>query len=215
MNMKFRKQIRLRALGAIVLAAFCLSATGCATDSYAAKGAASGATSGAVAGAAGGMMMALVFGGDVVEAGARGAVYGGTVGAVSGGMSGSKADREAAAREQAKLDKEIDEFRKKIGTDAFNGVVALAECKYDIALANAREATSSTNSDFALAGVWVQVLTEADRGNQAKKQALLPELVSQDSEVSSEAQAETHIAETLQELRDIRKHYDLPVDCAA
>jgi hypothetical protein len=212
--MKFRKQIRSRALGAIVLSVFVLSTAGCATDSNAAKGAASGAKTGAVSGAVGGMVMALVFGGDVVEAGARGAVYGGTVGAVAGGMSGSQADREAAAREQANLDKEIEEFRKSIGADAFNGVVALAECKHDIALANAREAMKSTNSDFALAGVWVQVLTEADRGNQAKKQALLPELVSQDSEVSSEAQAETHIAETLQELRDIRQYYELPVDCA-
>ena len=213
--MKFRKQIRSRALGTIVLAAFYLSAPGCATDSNAAKGAASGATTGAVSGAVGGMMMALVFGGDVVEAGARGAVYGGTVGAVSGGMSGSRADREAAAREQAKLDNEIEEFRKSIGADAFNGVVALTECKHEIALANAREATSSTNSDFALAGVWVQVLTEADRRNQDKMQALLPELVSQDPEISSNAEAETRISETLQELRDIRKYYELPVDCAA
>ena len=213
--MNFRKQIRSRAFGSIVLAAFCLSATGCATDSNAAKGAASGATTGAVSGAVGGMMMALVFGGDVVEAGARGAVYGGTVGAVSGGMSGSRADREVAAREQAELDKEIEEFRKSIGADAFNGVVALAECKHDVALANAQEATSSTNSDFALAGVWVQVLTEADRHNQARMQALLPELVSRDSEISSEADAETHISETLQELREIRQYYDLPVDCAA
>ena len=213
--MKIRKQIRLRSLGAIVLAAFCLSATGCATDSRAAKGAASGATTGAVSGAVGGMMMALVFGGDVVEAGARGAVYGGTVGAVAGGMSGSAADREAAAREQAKLDEEIEEFRKSIGTDAFNGVVALAECKHEIALANAREATNSTNSDYALAGVWVQVLTEADRRNQVEVRALLPELVSRDSEISSEAEAETSISETLQELRDIRQYYELPVDCAA
>ena len=213
--MKIRQQVRLRALGSIVIAAFYLSATGCATDSQAAKGAASGATTGAVSGAVGGMMMALVFGGDVVEAGARGAVYGGTVGAVAGGMSGSQADRAAAAREQEKFDEDIEEFRKSIGTDAFNGVVALAECKHEIALANAREATNSTNSDYALAGIWVQALTEADRHDEAKTRALLPELVSRDPAVSSEADAETLMSETLQELRDIRQYYDLPVDCAA
>ena len=49
---------------------------GCASDSYAAKGAGEGATTGAVAGAVGGMVTALVFGGNVAEAGARGAVYG-------------------------------------------------------------------------------------------------------------------------------------------
>ena len=67
--------------------------SGCASDSYAAKGAAEGATTGAVAGAVGGMVTALIFGGNVIEAGARGAVYSGTTGAVVGGMSGSKADK--------------------------------------------------------------------------------------------------------------------------
>ena len=43
--------------------------TGCASDSYAAKGAAQGAGTGAMAGAVGGMISALVFGGDVVEVG--------------------------------------------------------------------------------------------------------------------------------------------------
>lgn len=38
--------------------------TGCASDSYAAKGATQGATTGAMAGAVGGMISALVFGGD-------------------------------------------------------------------------------------------------------------------------------------------------------
>ena len=57
---------------------------GCATDSYAAKGAGKGAASGALAGAVGGMASALIFGGDVGEAAARGAVYGGATGAVAG-----------------------------------------------------------------------------------------------------------------------------------
>jgi hypothetical protein len=35
-------------------------------------------------------------------------------------------------------------FRTEIGADAYNDVVALAECKYEIAIANAGHAVSAT-----------------------------------------------------------------------
>ena len=144
-------------LGMLVTVGVTLS-TGCASDSYAAKGAAEGATTGAVAGAVGGMVSALLFGGNIAEAGARGAVYGGTTGAVVGGMSGSKADQAVAAQNQAEREADLERFRTEIGTDAFNGVVALAECKHEIAIANAREAAKSNKSDYSLAGLWVEAL---------------------------------------------------------
>ena len=147
----------------ILIAASVGVIAGCASDSYAAKGAGEGATTGAVAGAVGGMVTALVFGGNVAEAGARGAVYGGTTGAVVGGMAGSKADKAVAEQKQAEREAELEQLKSRIGTDAYNGVVALAECKHDLAIANAKEAAKSSNSDYALAGVWVEALTEADR----------------------------------------------------
>jgi len=206
-------QQRLSRASCVILITACLGAAGCASDSYAAKGAAQGATTGAVAGAVGGMMTALIFGGDVVDAGARGAVYGGTTGAVAGGMSGSRADKAVAEQKQAEKQKEIERFRKEVGTDAFNGVVALVECKHEIAIANAREAVKSTNSDHSLAGVWVEVLTEADRQNEANARALFSELISRDREVKSDADADTRSREALQEIRNIREEYDLPVEC--
>ena len=187
--------------------------SGCASGSYAAKGAAEGATTGAVAGAAGGMLTALIFGGDIVEAGARGAVYGGTTGAVVGGMAGSKADDAEAERARAEREAELDQLRKEIGSDAFNGVVALAECKHAVAIANAREARESKNKDYSLAGLWVEVLTEADRKQDAQAQSLLPEIVERDRDVKSEADAEDRMREALQELRNIRGEYDLPTVC--
>ncbi len=72
-------------------------------------------------------------------------------------------------------------MRDKIGPDAYNGLVALAECKHDIAIANAREAAKSGNKDFALAGTWVEVLTEADRQRDAQAQSLFPEIVTRDA----------------------------------
>jgi hypothetical protein len=188
---------------------------GCASDSYASKGAAEGATTGAVAGAVGGMVVALVFGGDVAEAGARGAVYGGTTGAVVGGMAGSKADKAAAEQQRAQRDAELAQFKKRIGPDAFNGVAALAECKHEVAIANAREAAKSSNSEYALAGIWVEVLTEADRQHETKAHALFPVIVARDREIHTDAEAEARMQEALQELGAIRAEYDLPEACSS
>jgi len=198
----------------LLIAAGATINSGCASDSYAAKGAAEGATTGAVAGAVGGMVTALIFGGNVAEAGARGAVYGGTTGAVVGGMSGSKADQAVAAQKKAEREAELEQLRSQIGADAFNGVVALAECKHEVAIANAREATKSNNSDYALAGVWVEALTEADRQHEPEAHALLPDIVARDRDIKTEADAETRMREALQELGDIRVEYDLPAVCA-
>ena len=106
-----------------------MGASGCASDSYAAKGAGKGAGTGALAGAVGGAATALIFGGNVGEAAARGAVYGGASGAVVGGLSGAEADRRVAEQKRAEYERRVAEFREEIGTDAFNGFVALAECK--------------------------------------------------------------------------------------
>jgi hypothetical protein len=188
--------------------------TGCASDSSAAKGAAQGAATGALAGAVGGMVSALVFGGDIADAGARGAVYGGATGAVAGGMAGSRADRDVAARKQAEYEAELMRFRKEIGADAYNGIVALAECKHEIAIANAREAVKSNKPDYVLAGVWVEALTEADRQNEQAARAMFPELIKRDSEVKTEANAEALLHEASQELSDIRVENKLRANCS-
>jgi hypothetical protein len=187
--------------------------SGCASGSYAAQGAGEGAATGAVAGAVGGMVGALIFGGDVAEAGARGAVYGGTTGAVVGGMSGSKVDEQVAAQNQAEQEAKLAKFKEKIGTDAYNGVVALAECKHDLAIANAKEAAGSKNSDFALAGLWVEAITEADRQNTAAASALYPEIVKRDREIKDDADAESRMQQVLRGLGNIRVEYELPAVC--
>lgn len=207
-------QNSIRGIVLVLLAANSVFATGCASGSHAAQGAAQGAASGAVAGAVGGMMSALIFGGNIADAGARGAVYGGTTGAVAGGIAGSRADKTAAERRQAELDQEVEAFRNSVGTDAFNGVVALAECKHAIAVANARQAATSSNTDHSLAGIWLEVLIEGDRQNQAAAEALFPELVARDKAVGSEAETQLRMNEALQELSEIRSEYGLPVDCS-
>jgi len=190
-----------------------LGTSGCASDSYAAQGAAKGGGTGALAGAVGAAATALIFGGNVGEAAARGAVYGGASGAVVGGMSGAEADRRVAEQERAEYERRVQRFREEIGPDAFNGFVALAECKHEIALANAREAQKSRNHDFALAGLWVEALTAADRPQPAAAQALLPAIVEQDRRIADTAAAATRLDETLVKIGEIRKQHDLPATC--
>jgi hypothetical protein len=199
----------------LILLVFAMQISGCATDSHAAKGAGKGATTGALAGSVGGMATALIFVGNVGEAAARGAVYGGASGAVVGGMSGASVDKQLAAEEQAARDQKIAEFRDEIGVDAFNGFVALAECKHDIAIANAHEARKSRNRDHALAGLWIEILTEADRENSNAASELYPELVASDKQIQTVGDAESRTGDALVELGEIRIEYDLPKDCTS
>jgi hypothetical protein len=194
----------------------------CSSGSEAGKGAAEGAGIGAIAGAVGSMATALVFGGNVAEAGARGAVAGGSSGAVVGGMSGAKRDRQMAeqqaqAEQQAAdtLQQELAGLRQRLGEDAYNGMVALANCKYGIADANAEVAMQSDNPDFALGGLWLSILTSADRRDEAKARARFPELIERDSKIGTEAEAEQAMRDALQRLMTIRETYDLPPVCPA
>ena len=116
------------------------------------EGAGRGAATGAVAGAVGGMVSALVFGGNVGEAAARGAVWGGSTGATAGAISGAVADSNEKKAQQAA---ELDALRKKLGDDAFQGLVALAQCKHEVAQGYGRTAAASDNPDYALAGLWL------------------------------------------------------------
>ena len=185
--------------------------TGCASGSYTAQGAGKGGTTGAISGAVGGLVSALVFGGDPAEAAARGAVYGGAVGATAGAMAGSEADRQVKQQQEAKLEK----IRQQIGADAFNGLEALADCRHDEALKQADKAQQSDNPNFSLAGLWLEVLTYADKKDENKARGLFPVLVEKDWNISTEAQAEENMRKTLNALMDIRQEFNLPRVCSA
>ena len=188
---------------------------GCASESNASRGAKEGATTGAVAGAVGGMVTALVFGGNVGDAAARGAVWGGSTGAVAGGMSGSKRDKAEAAAQVDANEKRLEELRKQIGDDAFDGIVALAKCKHEVAVANAKVAMQSSKRDYRLAGLWVDVLTSADQRHENEARARFPEIIKLDKNVKTDADAEAAMRRSMEELGDIRDAYSLPRVCPA
>ena len=192
-------------LGALFLGTL-LSACG----EYAAKGAGTGATTGAVSGAVGGLVSALVFGGDPAEAAARGAVYGGAVGATAGAMGGAQVDKKVAQQRQA----QEDAIRTQIGDDAFKGLQALADCNHDVSLQQAGLARQSDNPNFALAGLWLEVLSYADKGDKTTASSLFPDIVNKDWDIKSEAQAEATMRDTLTKLMDIREQYNMPRTCS-
>lgn len=177
---------------------------------YAAKGAGTGATTGAVSGAVGGLVSALVFGGNAGDAMARGAVYGGAVGATAGAMGGAQVDKKVAQQREATAEA----LRARIGDDAFDGLQALADCNHDVSLKQAEQAQRSDNPNFSLAGLWLEVLSYSDQGNETKARSLFPEVVSKDWDIKTEAEAETTMRDTQNKLMDIREQYGKPRVCA-
>jgi hypothetical protein len=180
-----------------------------ACGEYAARGAGAGATTGAVSGAVGGLVSALVFGGDPAEAAARGAVYGGAVGATAGAMGGAQVDKKLEQQREAN----VENLRKSIGDDAFEGLEALADCEHDVSLKQAKLARQSQNPNFSLAGLWLEVLSYADQGNESRARSLYPEVVKSDWDINTETEAEAAMRKTLNGLMDIREQYNLPRVC--
>ena len=193
--------VRLLVVGCVLIIGACSSQTG--------QRAGQGAATGAVAGAAGGVVSALIFGGDVGEAAARGAAWGGSMGAVGGAISGAQQDSAMKKQQEDAVAK----LKLKLGDDAFNGLVALTNCKHDVAASHANTAKNLDNPEYALAGQWLEVLTLADQRQEDKARALFPALIEKDPEIDSEAKAEESMRKALQGLMKIRAENNLPQTC--
>lgn len=206
--MKSKQSVSVIVIGVTII--FCLVLlTACSGTQRQAAG--KGATTGAVAGAVGGLVSSLVFGGDPVDRAARGAVWGASTGAAAGAMAGAQAD--AAKKKQ--IDAELEKLKKEIGEDAFNGLEALADCKHEVALGYARTAVDSNNKDHALAGLWLEVLTYADRKEEEKARELFPQIVANDTKIQTETQAEESISQAINDLMDIREEFKMPRVCGS
>lgn len=180
---------------------------GCET--YAGRGAAQGAGTGAIAGAVGGAVTALVFGGDPVEAATRSAVWGASAGAATGAIAGGQVDKKVEEQQEAKFAK----LRDEIGEENFTGLEALADCRHDESLRAAEKGRQSKNPNYALAGLWLEVLSYADRGQESRARGLFPTLVDQDWNIDTSAQAETKMREGTTALGNIRQEYGRPRVC--
>jgi len=196
----------------IIISLLASFVVGCAG---AGEGAAKGAAGGALAGAASGLITALVWGGDAGEHMVRGAQAGATVGAIGGAIEGSSNARAEKEYQAAQEQHELDQFRHDIGNDAYNGVVALVDCKHAVAIANAQSAAESTNGNHALAGLWVQALSYADQDNATDLGAISTEIIRWDREISNSTQFESALRDAHNDLLDIRSDYHLPRACTS
>ncbi len=191
----------------LAIALLGVTLAGCGT--YAGKGAAQGAGTGAIAGAVGGAVTALVFGGDPVEAATRSAVWGASAGAATGAIAGSQVDKNVDQKKEAEFAK----LRDEIGDENFAGLEALADCKLDESLRAAGKGRQSKNPNYALAGLWLEILSYADKGQESKARALFPTLIKQDWNVDTTALAETKMREGTTALGNIREEYGRPRVC--
>ena len=184
---------------AIALLAFGIA--GCSSN--AGKGAAQGAGTGAIAGAVGGAVTALIFGGDPVEAATRSAVWGASAGAATGAIAGSQVDKKTESQKEAEFAK----LREEIGDENFAGLESLADCKHDESLRAAEKGRQSDNPNYALAGLWLEILNYADKGQESKARELFSTLVKQDWNIDSTAAAESRMREGTTALGNIREEY--------
>jgi hypothetical protein len=144
----------------------------------------------------------------------RGAAAGATLGAIGGAVQGSAQASEDKARKNGQLEQDIEQFRRDIGNDAFDGAVALVECKHEVAIANARVAAQSRNSNHALAGLWLEALAYTDQDDTTSIQNLVPEIVRWDRGADNAQQVNEQLRLTYGELLDIRSEFQLPRSCA-
>ena len=144
---------------------------------------------------------------------ARGAAAGATVGAIGGAIEGSSQARAEKERQAAQQQRELDQFRRDIGNDAYAGIVALVDCKHEVAIANARIAADSRNGNHALAGLWVQALTLADEGDVAGLHDVTPEIIRWDRNIANTSQFDGELKKAHDDLLDIRSDYMLSRSC--
>ena len=218
--MRPRLRFVVRHAAVVTAVATCIALVACTSTGR--RGAVQGAAGGAAAGALGGLLTAAIFGGNVGDSMARGAAWGATTGAVSGAVAGDQAESYANsrtqarqhARERASQEAEIARVRAQLGDDNFRGLEALVDCKHDAAIAYARTAARSSNRDYAITGLWLEALSELDRGRLREARGRYSEIVKRDNEFSSTGQVERTMNDTRLGLGEIRTEFGLPTSCA-
>ena len=194
-------------LFSLLLATFLLAA--CSANQVGRS--AEGALTGAAAGAVGSMFAAAIFGGDIGDAAARGAAWGAGAGVVSGAIQGSQEDARRQQQEQAQAERELqaklNELRREIGPDTFDGLAALTDGKHQVAIAYARTAMEGSHEPYAVAGRWLEALVYQDLGDQDAIVERLPELVARDPEVQSPEEAAELLNDLADGLAEIRAHF--------
>ena len=96
-----------------------------------------------------------------------------------------------------------------------NVLEALADCRHEVSLHQAAKARQSANPNHALAGLWLEVLNDADQREEAKRRSLFPTLIQRHWNLKNETKAEDAMRKALTARRDIRQEHKSPRVCPA
>lgn len=184
---------------ALFLCAALLS--GC-SGTQTAEGAKSGAASGALGGAVAGAVGSLIFGGNPVSGAASGAAMGAASGAAVGAAHGASRDKADEKRYVAEL-----------GQYNYDGFVALANCKYDDALALAAKGQQYKDRYHAVAGLWLEAITYADQTRYDEAEKLYPALEKNDPDLLDRSDTERTLKDGVRQIRNIRVDYGREPQC--
>lgn len=184
------------------LACCCLLAACSGTQT--AEGAKGGAASGALGGAVAGAVGSLIFGGNPVSGAASGAAMGAASGAAVGAAHGASRDKADAQRHVAEL-----------GQYNYDGFVALANCKYEDALALAAKGQQYQDRYHAVAGLWLEAITYADQRRYGDAEKLFPALEQKDPDLLDRSDTERTLKDGVRRIRNIRVDYGRAPQCGS
>jgi len=166
-------------------------------------------------GAAGGAILGLLVGGDLGGA-VAGAAIGAAGGAIGGSVSDSKKKKKAdtaeleelrqkeAERQAYDLPQTEEEWIAAIGQDNTNALDALVDCQHDRAALLAKAGATSENSDFSLAGYWIEALVAVDRKDQKTADQMFERLVDLDDDIDTVQQASLAADQSILQVREAR-----------
>lgn len=178
-------------------------------------------------GAAGGAILGFIVGGDLgsaAEGAALGAAGGAAAGAISGSNQKKKAKRQAEADAQAQaqvqeaeaaakanksqlpsdLPQNEDEWIAAIGEDNVNALDALVDCQHDRSRILAQAASTSSNPEYRMIGVWIEALGAVDQNDQDTAQKYFEQIIPLDDQVDTVQQASLVADQAVLEIRNTR-----------
>jgi len=131
---------------------------------------------------------------------------------VSSLVFGDTAD-DASTQKEAKPAGSMDQLKESLGEKSLESLQALTDCNHSQAFNYARQASASGNSDYALSGLWLEALTEADRKNWFEAKAYFPKIRARDSDIHSQADYDAALNKALKEIASARQEHGPASEC--
>ena len=98
---------------------------------------------------------------------------------------------------------------RNFGEDNVRGYIELMKCQHDKAIALFNVGKLSNHRDHQLTSIWCQAVAEKDRRNLDAMNQLVPEIISQDSDIDDQQMASIAIDQYVLDLRNDRKASNL------